>query len=216
MTTGDTVPRHETLHTGCGRVVQIGRLSLPGPDVERVTVDVARQDQDDDKFWMSLTPEEARDLALRLTRQAVAAEAAGAPAAASAARGAITVTPLAGHAYVVAARGHQLVVDQPLESHGTDMGLQPLELFVGGLAACVATYAGGYLSRHGIAPDGLRVTCEYELASDRPARVGSVRIAIQLPDGVPPAQRAPLLAVARHCTAHNTLQHPPAVEIELA
>jgi hypothetical protein len=41
-------------------------------------------------------------------------------------------------------------------------------------------------------------------------------VRLHLPDGVPESRRGPLLAVARHCTVHNTLEHAPDVVIELA
>lgn len=128
----------------------------------------------------------------------------------------ISVRPAGGRAYEIEVRGHRVLVDQPAGGGGDDRGPQPLELFVAGLAACVATYAGVFLDRNGVGTTGLRVDCEYELADDRPARVGAVRIRIVPPAGLPEDRRAPLLAMARHCSAHNTLRHAPAVDIALA
>jgi uncharacterized OsmC-like protein len=136
-------------------------------------------------------------------------EPAGQPAA-------VRVRPIGGHGYEIAVRGHRVVVDQPVDAGGEDRGAQPLELFVAALAACVATYAGSYLRRHGIDGAGLSVSCDYDLAADRPARIGSIRVLVRLPEGVPAERRAPLLAMARYCTAHNTLRTPPQVDIELA
>jgi len=41
-------------------------------------------------------------------------------------------------------------------------------------------------------------------------------ITLTLPDGVPEDKRQALLAVASHCTVHNTLTHPPDVLVQLA
>ncbi len=41
-------------------------------------------------------------------------------------------------------------------------------------------------------------------------------ITLTLPAGVPADKREALLAVASHCTVHNTLTHPPEVLIQLA
>ena len=95
--------------------------------------------------------------------------------------------------------------------HCTD----PTELFVAGLASCVAFYARRYLSRHQLPTDGLTVTAQYTLGL-RPARVTDIRVDIQLPDGVPAERRDALLAVASHCTVHNSLTHPPEVTVTLA
>jgi uncharacterized OsmC-like protein len=53
------------------------------------------------------------------------------------------------------------------------------------------------------------------MAADRPARVSSLRLVIAPPPELPEQRRAGLLAVASHCTVHNTLQQPPEVDIEL-
>jgi hypothetical protein len=60
----------------------------------------------------------------------------------------------------------------------------------------------------------LTVTADYEMAA-RPARVGKVRMVIDVPEGVPPSLRDALLAVASHCTVHNTLVEPPEVTVTL-
>ncbi|GAB2909422.1 OsmC family protein [Streptomyces heilongjiangensis] len=118
-------------------------------------------------------------------------------------------------AYAVDVRGHHLQVDQPPEAGGTDTAPTPTELFAASLATCVAFYAGRYLHRHGLPGSGLRVRAEFTMAADRPARVASLRLVIVPPPGLPEGRRAALLAVASHCTVHNTLRRPPEIDIEL-
>jgi putative redox protein len=79
----------------------------------------------------------------------------------------------------------------------------------------VAFYAGRYLARHGLNRDGLHVTAKFTTATDRPPRVDVVRLAIQVPAGMPPSREPALLAVASHCTVHNTLCQAPGIVIEL-
>ena len=122
---------------------------------------------------------------------------------------------VAGEAYEVAVRGHRLVVDQPADAGGQDSAPTPTELFVASLATCVAFYAGRFLSRHGYSRDGLAVSVGYEMAADRPARVGGIRLAVQVPAGLPPERWAALRAVVSHCTVHNSLASPPSVTIDL-
>jgi uncharacterized OsmC-like protein len=128
----------------------------------------------------------------------------------------IEVSFLDGEAYEIAVAGHRLIVDQPTESGGTDSAPTPTELFVASLASCVAFYAGRYLTRHGYNRTGLAVTASYDLAPDRPARVGAIRIAVKVPTELPEARWPALAAVAAHCTVHNTLRNPPDVHIELS
>jgi putative redox protein len=128
----------------------------------------------------------------------------------------VDVAHVGGESYTVEVRGHQVLVDQPPEAGGSDAAPTPTELFVAALVTCVAFYAGRYLARHGLPRTGLRVRAEFTMATDRPARVAAVRMRILPPSGLPEERSAGLLAVASHCTVHNTLRHPPEVEIELA
>ncbi|MDW8804540.1 OsmC family protein [Streptomyces scabiei] len=127
----------------------------------------------------------------------------------------LDVTHVHQDAYAVDIRGHRIMVDQPTEAGGTDTAPTPTELFAASLATCVAFYAGRYLRRHSLVHSGLRVRAEFVMASDRPARVGSVRVVIGLPHALPEQRRAALLAVASHCTVHNTLHEPPEIRLEL-
>jgi len=122
---------------------------------------------------------------------------------------------VAGEAYEVTVRGHRLVVDQPAEAGGQDSAPTPTELFVASLATCVAFYAGRYLTRHGYGRDDLAVSVGYEMAGDRPARVGAIRLTLRVPAGLPPERWAALRAVVSHCTVHNSLASPPPVTIDL-
>jgi putative redox protein len=127
----------------------------------------------------------------------------------------LEVSHLEGDAYSVDVREHRLRVDQPLEAGGMDTAPTPTELFAASLATCVAFYAGRYLHRHGLPRTGLRVRTEFAMATDRPARVTSLHLVIVPPPELPEQRRAALLAVASHCTVHNTLHQPPEIDIEL-
>ena len=98
---------------------------------------------------------------------------------------------------------------------GQDAAPTPTELFVASLATCAAFYAGGYLTRHGYSRDGLAVSASFDMATDRPARVSGIRLAVRVPAGLPAARWPALRAVVSHCTVHNSLASPPAVAIDL-
>jgi uncharacterized OsmC-like protein len=126
----------------------------------------------------------------------------------------LAVRFVAGEAYEVAVRRHIVRVDQPTGMGGEDTAPTPTELFVAALGTCVAFYAGQYLTRHGLTRDGLGVSVDYDMASDRPARVAAVRLTVQVP--AVPVERWPALrAVASHCTVHNSLVNAPTVSIQL-
>jgi uncharacterized OsmC-like protein len=129
---------------------------------------------------------------------------------------AIHVTPLGTTSYRVVLGHHSLIIDQPTSAGGDDEGPSAIELFAASLAACVARYAGSYLSRHGLSNEGLAVVADFAIADDFPRRVASVSVAITPPTGLLEHRKAGLLAVASHCAVHNTLGQPPAVDIKLS
>ena len=129
--------------------------------------------------------------------------------------GTMRVRHVHGDRFEIDVRGHVIAVDQPVEDGGEDTGPTPTELFVAGLTSCVGFYARRYLVRHGLPDDGLTVTGTFEMAA-RPARVADIDIEITLPEGAPAECRQPLLAVASHCTVHNTLMQRPTVRVGLA
>jgi uncharacterized OsmC-like protein len=211
--TGTGVRHHDHLRTSCGRDLTIGRLELgdAAHPAGRVFIDLGKCRDCDGSAWAGLSPAEARRLASALLSQAAAAEqdAQDLP-------GRVTVRHVDGDAYAITARGHGVLTDQAVADGGTDAAATPTELLVASLASCVAFYTGRYLVRHGLDRAGLAVTAEFAMAAGRPARVGAVRLRITVPGGVPPQRTGALLAVASHCTVHNTLRQQPDVSIELA
>jgi putative redox protein len=214
-TTARSGHAHEHLHTSCGRALAVGRLGLGDSrhPASRVFLDLGSCPGSDSTSWASLTVAEARQVAHALLTEAAAAEqdtdAAREPA------DQVAVRHVAGDAYAISVRGHAVLVDQPVRDGGQDSAATPTELLVASLASCVAFYAGRYLLRHGLDRSGLAVTASFAMAADRPARVSDVRLRISVPSGIPAQRRDALLAVASHCTVHNTLRREPQVSVEL-
>ena len=142
-----------------------------------------------------------------------AAQATAAPAEAEALT--MRVRYDRGDRFAIDIRDHEVVVDQPPQMHGDDLGPTPTELFIASLASCVGFYARRYLARHHLDTEGLAVEVGYAMAT-KPSRVGEVTMRIVVPAGVPEIRREALLAMAGHCTVHNTLTTPPEVRITLA
>lgn len=120
-----------------------------------------------------------------------------------------------GDKFRVRARGHELILDQPIDDGGEDSGPTPTELFVASLAGCVAFFAGRFLQRHGIDRGGLRVECTYAFSTERPHRVEAIDVRLVTPEALPDATRVRLQAVVEHCTVQNTLRNPPVVGIAI-
>ena len=123
----------------------------------------------------------------------------------------ITVKYADGDRLRIDIRGHELNTDQPHEDGGDDTAPTPTELFLGGLAACVAFYAERFLRRNGLSAAGLRVSCSYAWA-ENPHRVGDIQLLVDAP-GLAPGKRVAFERVIEHCTLHNTLKKPPAIEL---
>ena len=206
------VRHHDHLRTSCGRDLTIGRLTLgdAAHPAGRVFIDLGKCRDCAGSAWAGLSAAEARRLASALLSQAAAAEQDAQDPS-----GQVTVRHVDGDAYAITARGHAMLTDQAVADGGTDAAATPTELLVASLASCVAFYTGRYLVRHGLDRAGLAVTAEFAMAAG-PARVGAVRLRITVPGGVPPQRVGALLAVASHCTVHNTLRQQPDVSIELA
>ncbi len=126
----------------------------------------------------------------------------------------LRVRHLGNDRFAVDVRGHEIVVDQPVADGGEDTAATPTELFVAGLASCVAFYARRYLKRHDIDPAGLGVAADYAIGG-RPARVTELSVHITAPPALPDDRRDAFLAVASHCTVHNTLAEAPHVRVTL-
>lgn len=122
----------------------------------------------------------------------------------------IVVTARGGDAYAIAFGPHTVVVDQPVSAGGTDLGPTPTEIFVAGLAGCVAYYGGKYLRENGLDPD-LTVRMRYKWAL-APSRVARIQLSVEVP-GLTDEHRAGFDDAIAHCSVHNTLREPPVVEI---
>lgn len=127
----------------------------------------------------------------------------------------ISVTHLVEDRFRIDVRGHQLLVDQPHRDR-EEAGPSPTELFVSSLAACVGHYAAGFLRRHGLAEEGLRVDCDWTMLASQPARVGRVNLSVATAVPVPDELRAGLQEEVEHCTVHNTLRRPPPITVTVA
>ena len=210
------MPDADLLHvrTSCGRTLDVGviKLGQQHQPAGRVTMRVGQCPQCGDGSWAALTPGEARRLGNSLLAQAADAEVSdGQPDG----TGRVDVSWSGGDSYRIATRGHDLLADQPVADGGQDLAPTPTELMVGSLASCVALYVGRYLRRHQLDPVGFGVRASFGLAGDNPARISDVHLAIRVPAGVPEDRRKALLAVASHCTVHNTLRQPPEVTVTL-
>ncbi len=122
----------------------------------------------------------------------------------------LTVVSLGGDRHRITVRGHEIVVDQPVESGGEDAGPTPTDLFVASLASCVAHYARRGLGAGG---EGPTVRCTWRMSETPPWRVAAIAIDVTLPASTSDARLEAVRRAIGHCTVHNSLQSPPAITV---
>jgi putative redox protein len=115
--------------------------------------------------------------------------------------------------FSAAARGHQVICDQPAENSGEDKGMTPPEFLLASLGTCAGFYAAQYLKTRSLPMEGLEVLVTAEKAL-HPARLGSFRLTVRVPRLDPQHQEGVMRAV-KLCLVHNTLVNTPAIETVL-
>ena len=126
----------------------------------------------------------------------------------------ISVTHSQDNAFKIKVRNHEAVSEFNKADGGEDRGPSPTEYLVGSLGACIAIMVQSYCSRNGYCDGRVGVSMTYELA-DNPKRVGAIVADLEIPKDVPPEKREAVLRVAKLCPIHNTLEHPPKVDLEI-
>lgn len=117
--------------------------------------------------------------------------------------------------FEVTARGHRIYCDQPVENGGSDEGMTPPEFLLASLGTCAGYYAAQYLKANRLAGEGLKVRVRAEKAS-KPMRLGEFQIDVQYAGELTAKHHAALLDAVRKCLIHNTLLHPPKMEIQVS
>ncbi len=126
----------------------------------------------------------------------------------------VTIKHLEEVRFEVTARKHTVLCDQPEAGGGHDEGMTPPEFFLASLGSCAAYYAVAYLKKKGLSREGVEVRITAEKAA-APARLDNFKIAVQIPLALSEADRAGVDQAVHHCLIHNTLLHPPTIQIEL-
>jgi uncharacterized OsmC-like protein len=111
------------------------------------------------------------------------------------------------------ARGHRVVCDQPVENEGSDKGMTPPEFLLVSLGTCAGYYAAQYLKTRKLNADKLTVRVSAEKAT-QPARLASFVIEVDAPD-LDAMHRDGLMRAVKTCLIHNTLSHPPAIDLQV-
>ena len=126
----------------------------------------------------------------------------------------VTVEHLGAVQFEMKTRGHVLISDQPEENGGFDEGMTPPELMLASLGSCAGFYAVDYLKRNKLSLEGTRVRVTADKAK-APARLDNFRIEVDVPAGLNEEQIKGVEEAVHRCLIHNTLTHPPKIELEV-
>lgn len=126
----------------------------------------------------------------------------------------ITISRRGGLAFDVRVRYHEVTSDMSLADGGCDAGMAPVELLAGSLGACIAMMVQRYCDTCGHATGDVGVNLTVELA-DQPKRISGIVVDVELPEGVPASRREAVRRVAEQCVIHETLVHPPTVDVDI-
>jgi uncharacterized OsmC-like protein len=113
--------------------------------------------------------------------------------------------------FEIAARGHRVICDQPIDNGGADEGMSPPELLLASLATCAGYYATQYLKTRGLPAEDLKVRVTAAKAV-QPARLTSFEIEVTT-DSLDERHQAGILRAVKACLIHNTLVGSPSIEI---
>jgi putative redox protein len=115
-----------------------------------------------------------------------------------------TATRDSGYRHVVRVRSHDLSIDEPTDTGGTDAGPSPQELLAASLASCTAVTMEMYATRKGWDIAGMEVDCDYT-----PAERGcptNFKLVIRMPAQLSEEQVERLRIIAAKCPVHRTLE----------
>jgi putative redox protein len=126
----------------------------------------------------------------------------------------VTVEHLGSVQFEIKARQHVIASDQPAENGGFDEGMTPPELLLASLGSCVAFYAAAYLRKHKLGDAGTRVRVTADKRKD-PPRLDDFRIVVEAPPGLDSKHIEGVERAVHQCLIHNTLLHPPKIEIAI-
>ncbi len=117
--------------------------------------------------------------------------------------------------FAVKVRDHSITTELATEGmEGKDRGPNPTELLVGSLGSCIAIMVNSYCRNHGYTKGEVSVNMTYQLA-DKPKRIDSIVIDLEIPEDVPENRINAIKKVAGLCPVHSTLEHPPKIDVEI-
>ena len=125
----------------------------------------------------------------------------------------VTARRRAGYAHDVEIEGgHGLVIDEPEEDGGTNLGPSPTRTLAAALAACTAITIEMYADRKGWDLGDLEV--EVDMEYGQPSVPKSFLVTLRLPGGLTEEQQERLRVIAGKCPVHRALSHETEITVQ--
>jgi putative redox protein len=117
-----------------------------------------------------------------------------------------------GYTHDVEVEGHRLVIDEPEEAGGANLGPSPTRVLAASLAACTAITMEMYAGRKGWDLGDVRVDVEMDYGEAYAPR--SFVVQLHLSKGLSPQQLERLREIAGRCPVHRVLSERREVTIQ--
>lgn len=110
---------------------------------------------------------------------------------------------------------HKISIDLPENLGGGNRGMNPPQLFVAALGACVGVYVADYCDSHAIPYQGMQLQLSWKY-KDKPRRIGSVNVRLELPSGsLSNEHQQGIQDSIQQCLLHNTLAQKPDFNVNI-
>jgi uncharacterized OsmC-like protein len=101
-----------------------------------------------------------------------------------------------------------------IEAPTGDQAYSPFHMLASALAACTFSVLHSWASHAHLDAGPLAIEVHWTFAAEDPHRVGVMAVSLHWP-GLPAERQASAKRAAGLCGVHKTLEHPPALTIEL-
>ncbi|MBK6505091.1 MAG: OsmC family protein [Ignavibacteria bacterium] len=118
-----------------------------------------------------------------------------------------------GYKTELSSRRHSILSDEPLESNGTDTGMNPYELLLSAIGACKAITMRMYAERKGLPLEDISIELvhdkvpaeEFENSETKTGKIDKIDIRVSIKGDLTHEQKARILEIGERCPVQRTI-----------